>query len=54
LIFTGAMASVRGKEDMAAFAAAKHGVRAVAQSLAVEFEIHVRFFLPLLRLSMLT
>ncbi|MGZ6020536.1 MAG: SDR family oxidoreductase [Phenylobacterium sp.] len=36
VIFTGATASVRGREGFAAFAAAKHGLRAVAQSMARE------------------
>lgn len=36
ILFTGATASVRGREGYAAFAAAKHGLRAVAQSLARE------------------
>src|ERR1700761_933932 len=36
VIFTGATASVRGRDGFAAFAAAKHGVRAVAQSMARE------------------
>ena len=36
IIFTGATASVRGREGYAAFAAAKHGLRAVAQSMARE------------------
>ncbi|HMP63412.1 MAG TPA: SDR family NAD(P)-dependent oxidoreductase [Phenylobacterium sp.] len=36
LIFTGATASVRGREGFAAFAAAKAGLRALAQSLARE------------------
>ena len=36
LIFTGATASVRGRDGFAAFAAAKHGLRAVAQSMARE------------------
>lgn len=36
IIFTGATASVRGREGFAAFAAAKHGLRAVAQSMARE------------------
>lgn len=36
IIFTGATASVRGREGFTAFAAAKHGLRAVAQSLARE------------------
>jgi len=44
LIFTGATASVRGNTTTSAFAAAKHGVRALSQSLAKEFgkdNIHV-------------
>lgn len=36
LIFTGATASMRGREGFAAFAAAKAGLRALAQSLARE------------------
>lgn len=36
LIFTGATASLRGREGFAAFAAAKAGLRALAQSLARE------------------
>ncbi|MFM1959072.1 MAG: hypothetical protein RL588_589 [Pseudomonadota bacterium] len=36
LIFTGATASIRGREGFAAFAAAKAGLRALAQSLARE------------------
>lgn len=36
IIFTGATASVRGREGFAAFAAAKHGLRALAQSMARE------------------
>lgn len=36
VLFTGASASVRGREGFAAFAAAKHGLRAVAQSMARE------------------
>jgi NAD(P)-dependent dehydrogenase (short-subunit alcohol dehydrogenase family) len=36
VIFTGATASVRGRAGFAAFAAAKHGLRAVAQSMARE------------------
>jgi len=36
LIFTGATASVRGANGFAAFAAAKHGLRALAQSMARE------------------
>ncbi|KIJ40288.1 hypothetical protein M422DRAFT_32332 [Sphaerobolus stellatus SS14] len=44
LIFTGATASVRGNKVTSAFAAGKHGVRALSQSLAKEFgpqDIHV-------------
>lgn len=36
IIFTGATASFRGRENLAAFAAAKNGLRAVAQSMARE------------------
>lgn len=36
ILITGATASVRGREGFAAFAAAKHGLRAVAQSAARE------------------
>lgn len=36
ILFTGATASVRGREGFAAFAAAKHGLRAIAQSMARE------------------
>ncbi|MFI4965323.1 MAG: SDR family oxidoreductase [Caulobacterales bacterium] len=36
IVFTGATASVRGREGFAAFASAKHGLRAVAQSMARE------------------
>ena len=36
MIFTGATASLRGGEGFAAFASAKHGLRAVAQSMARE------------------
>lgn len=36
IIFTGATASIRGREGFAAFAAAKAGLRAVAQSMARE------------------
>lgn len=36
ILFTGATASVRGREGFSAFAAAKAGLRAVAQSLARE------------------
>lgn len=44
IIFTGATASVRGGNIFAAFASAKHGLRALAQSMAREFgpkNIHV-------------
>jgi NAD(P)-dependent dehydrogenase (short-subunit alcohol dehydrogenase family) len=36
IVFTGATASVRGGNGYAAFAAAKHGLRALAQSMARE------------------
>jgi NAD(P)-dependent dehydrogenase (short-subunit alcohol dehydrogenase family) len=36
IVFTGATASVRGREGFAAFASAKHGLRALAQSMARE------------------
>jgi NAD(P)-dependent dehydrogenase (short-subunit alcohol dehydrogenase family) len=36
ILFTGATASTRGREGFAAFAAAKAGLRAVAQSMARE------------------
>jgi NAD(P)-dependent dehydrogenase (short-subunit alcohol dehydrogenase family) len=36
IFFTGATASLRGRDGFAAFAAAKHGLRAVAQSMARE------------------
>jgi len=36
ILFTGATASVRGRSGFAAFASAKHGLRAVAQSMARE------------------
>jgi len=36
IIFTGATASLRGADGFAAFAAAKHGLRALAQSMARE------------------
>ncbi len=36
ILFTGATASLRGGKNFAAFAAAKHGLRAVAQSMARE------------------
>ena len=44
LLFTGASASMRGKPQFAPFTAAKAGLRAMAQSLAREFQpqgIHV-------------
>lgn len=44
LLFTGASASMRGKPNFAAFTAGKAGLRALAQSLAREFQprgIHV-------------
>lgn len=44
IIFTGATASVRGASGFAAFASAKHGLRALAQSMARELQpqnIHV-------------
>ncbi len=44
ILFTGATASVRGREGFAAFAAAKHGLRALAQSMARELSpqgVHV-------------
>ncbi|KAG6864810.1 hypothetical protein C0991_006996 [Blastosporella zonata] len=47
LIFTGATASIRGNVVTSAFAAGKHGLRALSQSLAKEFgkqNIHVGFF----------
>jgi NAD(P)-dependent dehydrogenase (short-subunit alcohol dehydrogenase family) len=36
ILFTGATASVRGRDGYAAFASAKHGLRALAQSMARE------------------
>jgi len=36
ILFTGATASVRGREHFAAFAGAKHALRALAQSMARE------------------
>ena len=36
ILFSGATASLRGKEGFAAFAGAKHGLRALAQSMARE------------------
>jgi NAD(P)-dependent dehydrogenase (short-subunit alcohol dehydrogenase family) len=44
IIFTGATASIRGASGFAAFAAAKHGLRALAQSMSRELgpmNIHV-------------
>ena len=44
IIFTGATASMRGREGFAAFASAKHALRALAQSMARELgprNIHV-------------
>lgn len=44
ILFTGATASIRGGSIFAAFASAKHGLRALAQSMAREFgpqNIHV-------------
>ena len=44
IIFTGATASVRGADGFSAFASAKHGLRALAQSMARELgpnNIHV-------------
>ena len=44
IIFTGATASVRGSDGFSAFASAKHGLRALAQSMARELgpkNIHV-------------
>ncbi|EIN05329.1 NAD(P)-binding protein [Punctularia strigosozonata HHB-11173 SS5] len=44
LIFTGATASIRGNTTTSSFAAGKHGLRALSQSLAKEFgkeNIHV-------------
>lgn len=44
IIFTGATASTRGRPGMAAFAGAKHGLRALSQSMARELgpkNIHV-------------
>ena len=44
IIFTGATASVRGSAGFSAFASAKHGLRALAQSMARELgpkNIHV-------------
>ncbi|KZL15434.1 Gluconate 5-dehydrogenase [Pseudovibrio axinellae] len=44
IIFTGATASMRGRANLSAFAGAKHGLRALAQSMARELgpkNIHV-------------
>jgi len=44
IIFTGATASLRGREGFSAFAGAKHALRALAQSMARELwprNIHV-------------
>jgi NADP-dependent 3-hydroxy acid dehydrogenase YdfG len=44
IIFTGATASIRGKEALSAFAGAKHALRALAQSMARELgpkNIHI-------------
>ena len=44
ILFTGATAGLRGSADFAAFAGAKHGIRALAQSMARELgpmNIHV-------------
>ena len=46
LIFTGATSAIRGAQNFAAFAAGKHGARALSQSLAREFgkrDIHVAY-----------
>jgi NAD(P)-dependent dehydrogenase (short-subunit alcohol dehydrogenase family) len=40
IIFTGATASTRGREGLAAFAGAKHALRALAQSMARELGPH--------------
>lgn len=40
IIFTGATASTRGREHLAAFAGAKHALRALAQSMARELGPH--------------
>lgn len=40
ILFTGATASVRGSSGFAAFAGAKHGLRALAQSMARELGPH--------------
>ena len=44
VLFTGATSSIRGASSFATFAAGKHGLRALSQSLAREFgkrDIHV-------------
>jgi NAD(P)-dependent dehydrogenase (short-subunit alcohol dehydrogenase family) len=40
IIFTGATASIRGRQNLSAFAGAKHGLRALAQSMARELGQH--------------
>lgn len=40
ILFTGATASIRGGSNFAAFASAKHGLRALAQSMARELGPH--------------
>ena len=40
IIFTGATASLRGRQNLAAFAGAKHALRALAQSMARELGPH--------------
>jgi NAD(P)-dependent dehydrogenase (short-subunit alcohol dehydrogenase family) len=48
ILFTGATASVRGRASFAAFAGAKHALRALAQSMARELgplDIHVAHIL---------
>lgn len=40
IIFTGATASIRGRQNLSAFAGAKHGLRALAQSMARELGPH--------------
>ena len=48
IIFTGATASIRGKEGFAAFSGAKQAKRALAQSMAKELApkgIHVAYFI---------
>jgi NAD(P)-dependent dehydrogenase (short-subunit alcohol dehydrogenase family) len=40
IIFTGATASMRGRENLSAFAGAKHALRALAQSMARELGPH--------------